>query len=192
MSTLSVDALKVGPPTGQATGTYIPRRAGAFAEGIVQQAHGKYYEAASRGTVFSAQTGSGKRLAVLKLGMGYVSGTLGAGVVHVCSSAAADAAPTGTAITPRNRNVGGSATSVATPFTTATITTNAGKVISVLCSLGASLATTAVQPWDVEKDFDGEIVIEPGYNITIHATAAAGTSPLVVFNALWEEVSTVS
>jgi hypothetical protein len=178
---------------------------------VVQQSGGKYKEAVKRGNVYSAQTaatgvapgtalgttaafclynpaGSGKNLVVQKLGLGLISGTLGAGVVHITGFAAGDAVPTGTSITPRNRCIGASNSSIATALTTATVTTTAAKMIGILCSLSQLvIATTATNPFDVEKDIDGEIVILPGYGICLHATAAAGSTPLVVFSATWEE-----
>lgn len=186
-------------------------RQGNHSEQIVQQCGGKYKEPTKRGNVYSAMTavtgvapgtalgttaafclynpvGTNKRLIVNKLGMGLISGTLGAGEVNITSSNTADAVPTGTAITPRNRDVGNANLSVATPFTTATVTTQAAKMIGVLCSLSEQVIATATGPTEVtEKDIDGEIVIEPGSYICLHATAAAGSSPLVVFFASWEE-----
>lgn len=205
---------RVGP-VSQADGTNPAVRSNKQGAGVVTQAGGKYAEAVGRGNCYAAQTaatgvapgtalgttgaftlgnpkGSGKRLHVMKLGMGYVSGTLGAGVVHIASQADATAtAPTGTAITPRNLNVGAANNAVGLPLTTSTIPTTAASMIGILCSLTAALATTAVQPYTVEKDVDGEIIIEPGCSITLHATAAAGTSPLVTFNATWEEITIV-
>lgn len=188
-------------------------RQDSFGSAVVQQSGGKYKEATKRGNVYNAQTaatgvapgtalgttaafclhnpaGSNKRLIVQKIGMGLISGTLGAGTVHICGSVSGDAVPTGTAITPRNRRVGASNSSIATALTTATITTNAAKQIGILCSLNEEVvATTANISEVVEKDIDGEIVIDPGYNITLHSTAAGGSSPLVVFNVTWEEES---
>ena len=205
---------RVGP-VSQTDGTNPAARAGKQGHSIVGQANGKYAEAVSRGNCYGAQTaatgvspgtalgttgaftlgnpkGSGKDLYVMTLAMGYVSGTLGAGVVHICSETdVTSAAPTGTAATPRNLLVGAANNAVATPLTTSTIPTSAAKQIGILCSLAASLATTAVQPWVLEKDIDGGIVILAGGSITLHATAAAGSTPLVVFNATWEEVTHV-
>lgn len=204
---------RVGPVTGADGSGVSFDRCGQQAEKIVALAHGKYYEATSRGNVYNAQTaatgvapgtalgttaafclhnptGSGKRFVIHKLGMGLISGTIGAGTVHICGSVAGDAVPTGTAITPRPKKVGAVNNSVATPFTTATITTNAAKMIGILCTLyQVVVATTATNNEIVEKDIDGSITIEPGFNITLHATAAAGSTPLVVFNAEWEEVT---
>jgi hypothetical protein len=183
---------------------------------LVAQGGGKYKEAAKRGNVYSgvtAATGvapgtalgttaayclynpvaSGKNLIVQRVSMGLISGTMGAGTVWITSSAAADAVPTGTAITPRNRLVNSTSTAVATPLTTATVTTTAAKMIDVLCSLSEQVVATATGPTEVvTKDIDGEIVIPAGGYICLHATAAAGSSPLVVFAVTWEEESTTT
>lgn len=189
-----------------------PIRQGRFSELVVGQVGGKYREATIRGNVYSAQTantgvapgatisttgsftlynpkGSGKRLVVQKLWMGYVSGTLGAGLVAICTNNdATAAASTGTAITPVNRDVGSANNSVATPLTTSTLPA-APTPIGVLCSLDAFAGGGALTPFVVEKDIDGEIVIEPGCGLTLRGLAGAGTSPLVVFGATWEEVA---
>lgn len=178
---------------------------------VVQEAGGKYKEATKRGGVFSAVTaatgvapgtalgttaafclynpaGSGKRLCLQKVGMGQISGTMGAGTVWITGSAAGDAVPTGTAIAVRNRDIGGSNSCVAQAFTTATVTTTAAKMIDILATLTEEVVGTTTGPTEVtEKDVDGEITIEPGNFICIHSTAAAGSSPLVVFKASWEE-----
>src|SRR5436190_18143476 len=96
--------LRTGP-SSQADGSVAAARGGKGGEHITSQAHGKYFESTSRGSCYAAQTagtgvapgatvsttgsftlsnpkGSGKNLVVQKLGVGYISGTLGAGVVH--------------------------------------------------------------------------------------------------------------
>ena len=184
-------------------------RAGRDLDTIVSNLHGRFYEQAKRGGVFTGQTaatgvapgtaigttaafslfnpaGSGVDLVVLKATMGYVSGTLGAGFIsYVANIDPAAAATTGTAITPVNALLGGGK-GLGKPFTTATIP--APSVVRPFCSLGASLASTAVQPWQISDDVDGAIVVAPGCTISLHGTAAAGTSPLVVFGMTWEEV----
>lgn len=213
MAGVNINAHRVGTQSG-ADGSYLYNKSDKWGNRVMTQAHGKYAEAVLRGNCYAAQTaatgvapgtalgttagfclhnptGSGYYLIVQKIAFSYISGTLGAGTVHICSSSSGDALPTGTAITPRNLLVGSSNTSVALPFTTATITTNAAKQIGFLGSLQASLASTAVAPWLLEKDCDGEIIISPGFNITLHATAAAGSSPLGVYNCTWEEVVVV-
>ena len=131
-------------------------------------------------------SGSGVNLVILEGRMGYVSGTLGAGVVNWLYNGPDTTAATGTAITTRNALLGGSVSSAARAYTTSTIVSPT--LLRPAWSLGASLATTVVQPWVCEDKVAGAIVVPPGANLTLHATAAAGTTPLVVFYVLWAEV----
>lgn len=171
-------------------------------------AHGKYHDAVLRGKVYSGATaptgvapgtalgttaafslynpaGSGFNLHVLRASMGYVSGTLGAGVVSwIANVLPTAAATTGTAITKINNLFGGAA-GVGLLFTTATIPSPT--ICRPFCSLGASLASTATQPWQIVEDVDSEFVVTPGCTLSLHGTAAAGTSPLVIFGITWEE-----
>ena len=174
--------------------------------------HGRYYDAAIDGRLFHASTaatgvapgtaigttaafslhnplGSAVDLAILVASMAYISGTLGAGVVwHLVNLDPSAAAPTGTAITERpGRVTGGSGQGVA--LTTATLAV-APAIIRPFCSLGASLASTATAPWQVVEDVGGAIILPPGCTYSLHATAAAGTSPLVAFGVTWEEIAT--
>lgn len=177
----------------------------------VVQSSGKYQDAVLRGRCFAGQTaatgvapgtavgttaafslynpsGSGVNLSVLRATMGYVSGTLGAGVVHWLASVnPAAAATTGTAITAVNCLLADGYSARGKPLTTATLPV-APTPLRPFVSLQASLASTAVAPWQVIEDVDGEFVITPGCTISLHATAAAGTSPLVVFGLMWEEI----
>jgi len=131
-------------------------------------------------------TTSTVNLVVLRVSMGYVSGTLGAGVVMYGSAPQAGAAVTGTAITVSSNLLGSTATNYGRAFTTATVVSPV--MLRPFCSLGASLASTAVQPWQTVDEVNGEFVIYPGGCLTLHATAAGGSSPLVVFGASWQEV----
>lgn len=175
--------------------------------------HGAYYDAAIDGRLFHAATaatgvapgtaigttgaftlynpqGSGVYAAIMIASMGYVSGTLGAGSVwHLVNSDTQQTAPTGTAITEIAGAAGG-AGPACIALTTATIV--APSIVRPMCSLQASLASTAVAPWQAIDRVDGSIVLRPGQAYTLHATAAAGTSPLVVFGVTWEEISTVA
>lgn len=130
--------------------------------------------------------GSGVNLVIIEGSMGYVSGTFGAGVVTWnANTSDDDATPTGTAITEINMKLGATGNAQGRALTTATIV--APTPIRVFASLQASLATTAVQPWIIRDRVDGAIVVTPGCSISLHATAAAGTSPLVIFNVVWKE-----
>lgn len=130
--------------------------------------------------------GSGVNLVVMLAEMAYVSGTLGAGVVNYLVNGPATTAATGTAITPVDCSLRGQ-TSSARAFTTSTIVSPT--LLRPFASLTASLASTAVAPWKIQDRVDGSIVIYPGANLTLHATAAAGTSPLVMFSMTWLEVA---
>ncbi len=174
-------------------------------------AHADYFDSVRRGNVFSAGTaasgvapgtsigttaafslynplGSGVNLVVVRTTVGYVSGTLGAGVIHyVANINPAAAATTGTAITPVNCYIGvGINTSQARPLTTATLPASP-TIVRPFCSLQASLASTAVGPWQVMEDVRGEFVIAPGCTLSLECTTAAGSSPLLVFGMTWEE-----
>ena len=177
----------------------------------VADAQPAYAAAALEGNVFSAMTavtgvapgtsvsttsaftlhnpaGSGVNLVILEGTMGYVSGTFGAGVVTWNANSDDDAAaPTGTAIAEVNMLIGGSANANGRALTTATVP--APTPIRPFASLGASLATTVLGPWVIKDRVDGAIVVKPGCSISLHATAAAGTSPLVVFGVTWQEVA---
>lgn len=203
-----VEAGWVGPRR-IAVGAKAGFRFGDDSELVVTQAHGKYHEANVRGRLYTGGTaatgvapgtaigttgaftifnppGSKIITSVKRVSMGYVSGTLGAGVVHYLLNQNPRAADvTGTAISLYR---GGSQRQPATKmFTTSTLPATP-LVLRPFCSLGASLASTAVQPWQIMEDVDGEFELEPGSALTLHATAAAGTSPLVVFGATIEEI----
>lgn len=201
----------VGAASGLSSGNSHAVRASGSGALFSAQLSGRYQEAVLRGRCFSGGTAvtgvapgtsigttaafslynpaaSNVNLVVLRATMGYVSGTLGAGVIHwLANTNNAAAASTGTAISSPNCLLGGGYAAVGRPLTTVTLPV-APTVLRPFVSLGASLATTAVQPWQIAEDVDGEFVVTPGCTLSLHGTAAAGTSPLVVFGILWEEV----
>lgn len=169
----------------------------------------EFYESVQDGNVFSAMTaltgvapgtsvsttaafalynpiGSEVDLVIIEGAMGYVSGTLGAGVITWnVNTDDEGAAFTGTGITEVNMKLGSGVAAVGRALTTATIP--APTPVRVFGNLQASLATTAVAPWALRDRVDGAIVVPPGCGVSLHATAAAGTSPLVVFSVTWKE-----
>ena len=179
----------------------------------VTQRHGKLYQPARDGRIYHAATaatgvapgtaigttaaftlfnpaGSGVTIAIQKVSMGYISGTMGAGTVwHLINANLAEAIPTGTAIVERSAIAGGGGYGAAKgiALTTATLAV-APSIIRPFASLQASLATTAVAPWQIQEDLDGDIQLPEGGAYTLHATAAAGSTPLVAFGVTWEEV----
>lgn len=202
--------MRVGGPADAALGTEREPRATRNLGQAVAQSQGRYMDAVLRGRVFSGGTaatgvapgtsigttaafslynpnGSGVNLVVLKVSMGYVSGTLGAGLVHyLANTNVAAAATTGTAITAVNALLGGGLAAQGKPLTTATLPV-APTILRPFCSLDATLATSVVGPWRIEEDVDGEFIVAPGCTLSLHGTAAAGTSPLVCFGVTWEE-----
>ena len=135
-------------------------------------------------------SGSEKNLIVLRASCGYISGTLGAGTVWFAGNVnPAAAAVTGTAITVVKTKLSAtSAGNTGLAFTTSTLPA-APTPIRPWFSLTALLATTAVEVHSVSEELAGEIVIAPGCSLTFHATAAGGSTPLVVFGATWAEVA---
>ena len=132
--------------------------------------------------------GSGVELAIQRVKMGYISGTLGAGsVFHAANQVPVLATPAGTAIVPIPARINGAVPAKAKPLTTATVV--APTVLRPFCSLGASLATTPEAPWLVAEDVDGEFLIPEGCTYILHAVTAAGTSPLVAYGVTWEEIA---
>lgn len=129
---------------------------------------------------------SGKNLIVHRANLGYVSGTLGIGQIDwVGHLDSAQAAITGTAITPVQGLVGGPG-AAGKPFTTATVPAS-GTPFRLFANLPPMLATSVLTPWLFTDEVAGAIVIGPGIGVSLQATAGAGTSPLVVFGVVWEE-----
>lgn len=203
----------VGPPSAAlGEGVEAQLRLSKYGYAGVAQASARYAEAVSRGRCYRGQTAvagvapgtsigttgafslynpanSGVNLVLLEVSMGYISGTLGAGTIFfVANTNINAAATTGTAITAVNALVGSGYTAVGSALTTSTLPATP-TVMGPFCSLGASLASTAVQPWQIVRDVGGGIVVAPGATVSLEGVTAAGSSPLVAFGALWEEVA---
>lgn len=191
-------------------------RQGKTGESIVGLAHGKYYEAASRGrlafasdaagvaTVTSISTtaiislynpiNSGRRLSLCKVSFAYFSGTLGAGPIYHCVtpqvSGTAQTAPTGgTSITSRwsaQNIMTQAAAPVGTVMTGGTVV--APIIYRPFCSVDAELASSVVGAKAIVEDMDGEIVLDPGASYQVQSVCAAGSTPKVTIGLLWEEL----
>lgn len=186
-------------------------RIGRTGEQVFSGVHGRFYEQAKRGNVYSGATAvsgvapgtaigttaafalynplnSGFDLVILKASMSYLSGTLGIGFVNwIMHTAAvqAGAAVTGTAISVVRAN-GQNGVGVGKPLTTATVV--AGVLTRLFANLPPMLATSVLAPWRLDDDVDGALVVPPGAAVSLQATAAAGTTPLVIYGCTWEEV----
>lgn len=190
-------------------------RYGKTGETVIGQSHGKYFEASHRGVLFSAceqgtgiapgtalgttaffslynPVGSGKRLAVKKVRVGYISGTLGAGTLYHCvDKTTTQVAPSaGTGLTPVCSDVGNGSAPVGLARVNSTVAATL-VAYSPFASLDASLATTVSTKGQLYEDVDGEIVVEPGCSYQLQAVAAAGTSPKLTVGVTWEEVSII-
>lgn len=177
---------------------------------VIANMHGEFAEAVLRGKCFYAATAatgvahgtvigttgpftlfnplaSNVNAVVWVAAMGYVSGTLGAGVIHwVANTNPAAAAVTGTTIVTVNALIGG-ATGKVQAFTTSTLPASP-TLFRVFGSIGPILATSAERPWVLKDDVNGAFVVQPGCSVSLEATATAGTAPLVVYTCAWEEV----
>lgn len=178
---------------------------------VVAQGLAKYADLVLQGKVYSGMTaaagvapgtavgttsafaihnplGSRKNLVILRATMGYISGTLGAGVVVYAANVDPQLArPTGTAIAAKNAKLGSGPAAVALPLTTATVGTPL--TLRPFANLDASLATTAGIGGQIAgEDVDGEFVVTPGTTLNLQGIAAAGTIPLVAFGMTWAEI----
>ena len=200
---------RVGPVQG-ADGTSPAFRSGRESDLIVSQAHGRFAEAVRRGNVYSTAPtavplltnygttspfvlynppGSGKWLSILRVSVGYGSGTLGAGsLMHAASTSPTQAAPSGgTPLTPNNNLIGQAGNSVAVPRVSGTVATPVG--LGVICSLDAELASSVDGLRTCVYDVDGEFIIKEGCAYHVAAVAAAGTSPVICLGVSWEEIT---
>ena len=199
----------VGPQFKE-DGTTGEGRIGNLGDVIASLLHGNYYEQAKRGNLMmgaTAVTGvapgtaigttaafslynpknSPVDLVILKARLSYISGTLGIGVVNwVVNTDPTAAATSGTAITVvnglLNRDAGHGK-----PLTTATLPATP-TLARLAFNLPPMLATSVLVPWHADDDVDGAIIVAPGCTASLEGTAAAGTSPLVIFGCLYEEV----
>lgn len=186
-------------------------RIGRTGEEILSQLHPDLYETTKRGNLFSGATAvtgvapgtaagttaafalynpsnSGFDLVIQKASMSYLSGTLGIGFVNWyvhTATTQAGAAVTGTAITAVSGNGSGRG-AVGRPLTTATVV--AGVLARLFGNLPPMLASSVLAPWRLDDDVNGALIVPPGAAVSLQATAAAGTSPLVIYGCTWEEV----
>lgn len=176
-------------------------------------AHGRWYEAASRGTVFMSSTaaagvapgtalgttmayvlhnpaGSDVDLSVLAVSMGYVSGTLGAGVIVAASyiESATNAAAVVAGATVATCTRLGTNLPKGQAFSAGTLSA-APLIMFPLFDLTAKTAASALQNSPFVKPVNGAIIVTPGTALAIGGISAAGTDPLVIIGVMWEEIT---
>ncbi len=198
---------KVGPVvlTDGASPTLRMTKDGAL---VAQDVHSRYHEAVYRGGVFTVSTAvagvapgtvlsttppfivynpatSGKNLVILQTAVGYVSGTLGGGTIVYAGGVSVQ--PGATILTPRSALIGGASATVSVCSQGGTVTLPT--IIRPAYTVGAwTAATAAINP--VLKDqLDGEFIIIPGSAFVMQGVMAAGSTPLMLFSATWEEVA---
>lgn len=146
---------------------------------------------AAAGTPFTLYNpiGSGVYLALIYASMGYVSGTLGAGTVYLAENpSTVQAAPSGGTPLARQCSFAGFTGGKGLAYTGSTVPA-VPSVVEPVFTLGAFLASTAAIAPVQQFRWDGSRQIAPGAALTLQAVAAAGSSPLVTFAMVWEEIA---
>lgn len=201
---------KVGPQIAQDGSATLPRldRSAAM---VVTQARGKYAEASGRGKVFHASTvatgfthgtaltatglltllnpvGSGYNLELLRVTFGVAAaGTLGLGfMAHVWGgNPLIVPAEAGAVVAGANPALLGY---VAKAYHNVSVTTVPTMLRPSTIAYGA-FTDGNVAPVPCFEEVNGDIVVPPGYFWSFQGIGSAGTSPLVIVSATWQEVA---
>lgn len=199
-------ALEVGPRVA-GDGSIVNMRGDRQGAGVVTQLHGKYTEAALRGKIFYSHVpsaamsapatsaignivwnppGSGTLLSLLKWSILYRVTDADAMNVDLCYSPQATTPTSVTAATTGCSRLGinGATTGVAKAYSIGTIVTAAVPIYN-LCHLTAAINT--VGEYQVEGDFEGSIIVPPGYLVSLH-TAVAAAAAGIGSSLMWEEI----
>lgn len=198
---------QVGPRT-VADGANTELRQGRTGALVVSDGHGRYREPTSRGLVFIASTavagvapgttlstappmalwnppGSGVNLSVARTSLGFVSGTLGAGTIAYAVVSAQTTVPTGgTELTPASTNLS-SIRSRGRAFQGSTFASSP-TILAPAFVIGTTPTTPVLAP--ATDDLGGLFEVTPGTALVLQGVAAAGTTPLVLFGIVWEEI----
>ena len=185
---------------------------------VVTQAHGKFFEQNMRGKLYTgvsasggialivpATTGghptlwnpsdSGHNISIVRLALSYVSGnnaptalewayTLNAGATHGTGAPIA----TATLVAPVGLLGGAVANNGKWSPTTNTFTAAPVFLRPTGLSLFTGVAATAVAPFTLRADYDGDFVIGPGTAVSL-CSQAATTTALFQVAITWEEVA---
>lgn len=140
--------------------------------------------------------GSGVNLSLIKVCLGYVSGNNAPTCIEWALTSPANAPPataspilTATKVAAQNALLGASDNSKAwwSP------TTNTFTAAPVFCattglSLFTGVAATAVAPFQLQANYNGDLVIKPGAALSL-CTQAATTTALFQVTVVWEEIA---
>ena len=207
----------VGVVLGADGSTPASGRQAKTGEAVVTVAHGEYYEAASRGSMFVAgdqaagvatttsistvsiyslynPVQSGKRLEICAVAVGYFSGTLGAGTIYHClngingTNTQTTAPSGGTALTILTTD-SGNQSGVKSVASAGTGTSVVAPLVAApLVDLGAALASTAAGLRNCFINVEGLYVIEPGCCYQLQSVCASGSTPKISVAVYWQEV----
>lgn len=204
---------QVGPIATTASiapGTAAPLRQGNMQDLIVSEAHGRYYEAAYRGTKFHAANqvaatttatlaagaitglilsnpqGSGVNVVINKVGYAFLVAFAAASAVGLAVGySAATAVTHTTALTPASDLVGTGPSGKAT--VDAASTTPTAATIDTIFATGLTGAITTTPGLQGLIDFEGGKILPPGAFAFIYTSTASGASAFLgSFD--WEEV----
>jgi hypothetical protein len=175
---------------------------------LASELHGKFYTAAVRGNVFRFTTaeagvtipivsatagvymivnpiGSGKVLEFIRTVIGITTATEVVGVLGFGIQPSSSATTYTTAGVLANALYGGGRTSVATVWTSVTQTAvvATGGNFKPMVSVPAVTGNT---PMNLEYDFDGTFLLQPGYQVTLLCNPAAQSAAMVV-DTVWAE-----
>lgn len=204
-----LNEVKVGMQT-LTDGSVAVARADKTGALVTSNVHGGFTESAVRGTIMygsNAITGvahgttfsttppltlwnppsSGKNLAVTKVSVGYVSGTLGAGNIALGTVLSQVTVPTGGSELTPLCSLLGSPRGVGRMFSGSTLS-SVPQIIRPVFNMGAFVGTTPTVPQDCDVLIDGGIVVSPGTAIVLQGLATAGTAPLVILGFTYEEI----
>lgn len=196
---------QVGPVTSS-DGATAPMRLGRGGEQIITELHGRYYEQANRGNLFTAHaivtapviyttaagTGgpllyngtSDKKAVILAVGWGVSTVTTVAAILGLTGGPTTVPSATTAADSVRNCYLGGSLPGMSA-YRVGTVSA-AGNFFAPLGDLqtGALTTTPGMMHW---ADVGGMFIVPPGYFISFAASATASTT-VGNLGMVWEEV----
>ena len=183
-------------------------RIGKSGEVSIAEAHGRYYEATYRKQLFTAYAGgvvvtlanttatglillnplgNNKNCVLQKTG-GFIAVTSASTTGIVLGTFQQNALPTGlTAITIQSNFIATTPGATAAAYSAATIA-NAQTPLKTLLHNTAAIGTTGEdQGW--ELDFEGSVIVPPGFGVSLVALGAATAASSVFADLSWEEVA---
>ena len=196
------------PAVSLVPGTTVTQYADHTGSSLYSDLHGKWYNAAKNGFVFSAnvtavtlpvvaatlaskfsiynQAGSGKNLELISADIGFVSTVTVVDVVGLYYEQSASLNPTsitfGTAV---GGLIGNSTTPVGKFATALTHTSGITPTRLMILSTFGAVTSTADNP--IHYDFDGKVIVPPGTIISIAMSTGAGAASATDIGLSWAE-----